>query len=140
MRMKEFAEDGSGLRLSLPKIGTHLRHQPFLRDRMGIKPITTGFNGGHFPPNSTRLWDLPPANGQFDRENDDQPYDVGVTSFFGQNQIWAEATTVWVGGLGLWDVEIAEHHPTMWGIGAITRPTTVKLVDKQTNSQFEKMQ
>ena len=65
VRMKEFAEDGSGLRLTLPKIGTHLRHQPFLRDRMGIKPITIGFNGGHFPPNSTRLWDLPPVNGQF---------------------------------------------------------------------------
>ena len=55
VRMKEFSEDGSGLKLTLPKIGTHLRHQPFLRDRIGIKPITIGFNGGHFPPNSTRL-------------------------------------------------------------------------------------
>ena len=83
VRMKEFAEDGSGLRLTLPKIGTHIRHQPFLRDRMGIKPITIGFNGGHFPPNSTRLWDLPPVNGQFFyRENDDQPYDFGSTILF----------------------------------------------------------
>ena len=90
MRMKEFAEDGSGLRLTLPKIGTHLRHQPFLRDRMGIKPITIGFNGGHFPPNSTRLWDLPPVNGQFFyRENDDQPYDFGSTIlFFGVTQVF----------------------------------------------------
>jgi hypothetical protein len=33
----------------------------------------------------------------------------------GQTHIWAEATTVWVGGLGFWDVEIAEHHPTIYG-------------------------